>query len=190
MNDVASDIRGACGFAIPESGADVGWRGLRCDCGGHDRIEDRQSSAVAMRGASGPDRRAPHFRHGEIQEPPFGSDRRRGNALGGPLSDRSGALRDCPWRMVRHRAFDDRRCRRAHDLHLGHHGICGGRRRPRLRTPMDFPSADSADLRTDGWGDGADKAVLTTLGWRFSPCCISLVSRGSRPDYSRFFSAP
>ena len=101
------------------------------------------------------------LRHGEIQEPRVRTLTAAEAAhWESAVSDRRDALRDRARRMVRHRASGDRRCGRAHDLHLGHHGIHGGRRRPHLRAPVDFPSADSADLRTDVGGDGAARRSL------------------------------
>ena len=108
-----------------------------------------------MRCVSGPIRRCPCRRHALVQEPQVDSNRRRSRALGDPLPDRRDGLCHRTGNVVHGRLAVQRRCRRAHDLRVGHHGICGGGRRPDLRTSLDLPCADCTRLRSDGDRAGA-----------------------------------
>ena len=114
---LAVDLLGADRFAFPESRAAVRGLGDGCRCRGHDRAEDRQRPAVAMRCAVLVRRALPApTTCASYKSRTIRSDRRGSRALGSALPDRRDDLCRCARGMVHGGAARQRRCRGPHDL--------------------------------------------------------------------------
>jgi hypothetical protein len=105
-----------------------------------------------MRCAPGHHRRGARGRHWQVpaQEVDHGAGGR--GALGDSLSDRRDALCGGARHVVRGSDTGNQRRGRPHDLHFGDALLRRRRRRPHLRTALDFPRPDAAGDRSPDAG--------------------------------------
>ena len=133
------------------------------------------------------DRRCPRLRHGRYKTRTVRCRPRTRPRAGKPAISSARCSMPPPLGLVRRRAARQRRRRCAHDLHIGHTLLHGGRRRPHLWASVDLPCADvcwHADRCAWRW---RCTAVPITSGWRSSTCCFSWRSGSISTSLQRDF---